>query len=191
MKEHYQVGTYKVVRNKAGKFSSLKKEVGIFFRKLLRVGMFCLVIYVAFIAGRYIQPSESIINVIEAKDTLEIKIEDLKNEVVETVRKCESQNNKDLIYTFDPDPRQPNKQTASFGQFQYKLKTIVDYTKTLRSEVITERQALDIALDENKARELTKDIIFKDTGKGVLNWYNCSKKHNLKEKVALIKSLEQ
>jgi hypothetical protein len=183
----------KRIRDNAGKFSSFKIKARIFLRKVLRVSLIGLAIYVAFIAGRYIQPSESIINVIQAesRDTLASKIEELKNEVVETIRQCESQGKKDLIYTFDPDPRQPNKSQASFGQFQYKLKTIVDYTKILKGETITERQALDIALDENKARELTKDIIFKDTGKAYNNWYNCSKKHNIATKVGIIKSLTQ
>lgn len=182
----------KRVRENNGRFSSLKIKIKNFFRKVFQLSMFGLALYVAFIVGRYIQPSESIINVIEAesKDTLASKIEELKNEVVDTVRECESRNNKNLIYTFDPDPRQPNKQVASFGMYQYKLKTIVDYTKLLKNEVITERQALDIALDEVKAKELTKEIIFKDKGKAVGNWYNCSIKHDLKTKVAIIKQLE-
>lgn len=160
------------------------------FKQLLKVSLVAGAIYLIFITGKSLG-NETIINKVEAKDTLSGKIEELKNEVVETIRVCESQNNKDLIYTFDPDPRQPSKQQASFGQYQYKLKTIVDYKKILHNETITERQALDIALDENKARELTNDIVFQDTGKGVGNWYNCSNKHNLKQKVAIIKQLAE
>ncbi len=187
---YYRGGTTTRIHLNKTRLQVFKELVVKRIKQVLRISLVAGAIYLIFLTGKSLG-NETIINKVEAQDTLSGKIEDLKNEVVETIRKCESQDNKDLIYTFDPDPRQPNKQQASFGQYQYKLKTIVDYTKILKGEVITERQALDIALDEQKARELTKDIVFKDTGKGVGNWYNCANKHNLKAKVGIIKELSQ
>lgn len=185
---YYRGGsTHKIYLHKT-KFQVLKELVVKRIKQIVRISLVAGAIYLIFLTGKSLG-NETIINKVEAQDTLSGKIEDLKNEVVETIRKCESQGNNNLIYTFDPDPRQPSKQQASFGVYQYKLKTIVDYKKILHNETITERQALDIALDANQAKELTKDIVFKDTGKAVGNWYNCMNKHNLKEKVALIKSL--
>lgn len=177
-------------RDYRGRFTTFKIKLRIFFRKLLKVSLFCASVYVAFLVGRYINPEESIINVVKAEDTLSAKIQEMKEGVVSTIRQCESSSNPDLIYTFDPDPKYPKKQVASFGQYQYKLKTIVDYTKTLYNKDITERQALDLALDEQQARQLTRDIIFSGKDKGVLNWYNCAKRYNLETKVQIIKELE-
>lgn len=183
----------KRVRDSKGRFYSIINNIKKLFRFSVRLGFVVLTLFSVYKLGQYYTPSEVIYQRVEAdvQDTLKGKITTLKYEVVDAIQKCESQNNKDLIYTFDPDPRQPNKQIASFGQFQYKLKTIVDYQKMLYGVEITERQALDIALDEGKARDLTLDIVFKDNGKGVLNWFNCSKKHDLKTKVELIKELEK
>ena len=183
----------KRIRESSGRFTSFKIKAKNFLRKVFQLSMLGLALYVAFISGRYIQPSESIINIIEAEDTLAGKIEGLKNEVVETVKECESRNigeDKALI-TFDPDPRQPSKNIPSIGEFQYKALTVQSYYKALYGEEISLKQATLIALDTEKATKLTKDIIFKDTGKSYNNWYNCSKKHNIATKVALIKSLEQ
>jgi len=183
----------KRVRDNEGRFSSFKIKVKIFFRKVFQLSMLGLALYVAFLSGRYIQPSESIITIIEAEDTLAGKIEGLKNEVVDTIRHCESRNigeDKALI-TFDPDPRQPNKNIPSIGEFQYKALTVQSYYKALYGEEISLKQATLIALDTEKATKLTKDIIFKDTGKGHNNWFNCSKKHNIASKVEIIKSLEK
>jgi hypothetical protein len=81
MKTHYAVGTYRL-RTKNGRFSSFKIALKNFFRRVLRVGMFGLVIYVAFIAGRYIAPTETIVNVVEAESKIP--------PVMQRIAKCES-----------------------------------------------------------------------------------------------------
>ena len=116
----------------------------------------------------------------------EKKIDDLKMEVVETLRKCESQgySESDGIIIFDTN----NK--ASIGSLQFQKATVIHYYKVLYGEVITGKQAVEIALDNDRAGQLAKDIIFKTKNMAGKDWVNCTRKHNLDEKVKLIKSME-
>ena len=68
------------------------------------------------------------------------------------------------------------------------MHTIIHYYKTLYSKDITKKEAVLIALDNEKAEQLASDIIF-ETEKGYRNWLNCSNKHGLAERVKFIKGL--
>lgn len=57
----------------------------------------------------------------------------------------------------------------SWGVMQFKLTTVIYYYDVLYGEKITEKEAVLIALDDDKARSLASDIIFKVEG-GVWNW---------------------
>ena len=138
-------------------------------------------------AGRYTN-TEYAPQQVEAvvKDTLTDKVVQLKGEVLDTLQSCESggYTNEDAIIIFDS-----NKE-ASIGQYQFQRKTVIHYYNTLYGKEITPKEAVLIALDDEKARDLAEDIIFQDS-KGVGNWWVCSKKYSLQAKVDLIKSLQE
>lgn len=119
--------------------------------------------------------------------------EHLKDEVVETIKQCESKGHdeEDGIITFDPlvsNPSKTKKQDIpSIGTFQYKASTIVYYYKLLYKKDITTKDAIIIALSDEKAQELTKDIIFKTkNNNGLKEWLNCANKHKLRAQVEII-----
>lgn len=65
----------------------------------------------------------------------------------------------------------------SWGVMQFKLTTVMYFYDVLYGQKITEKEALLIALDDDKARELASDIIFKVEG-GVWNWSAASNDAN-------------
>lgn len=67
-----------------------------------------------------------------------------------------------------------NIECDSWGVMQFKLTTVMHYYKELYGEDLTEKEALLIALDDDKARSLARDIIFKVEG-GVWNWSAANK----------------
>ncbi len=119
-----------------------------------------------------------------SQEILNSTIEALKDEVVETIRSCESggYSEEDGIIIFDSN----NK--ASIGTLQFQKTTVQYYYKMFYGEEITSKQAVMIALDDKKASELAKRIIFEDS-KGWKNWYNCGNKHNIDAEVKVIKKL--
>lgn len=62
-----------------------------------------------------------------------------------------------------------NIECDSWGVMQFKLTTVMHYYDVLYGKQITEKEALLIALDDDQARALASDIIFKVEG-GVWNW---------------------
>lgn len=122
-------------------------------------------------------------------DNLTGKVNQLKGELIGEIKQCESggiSEDKALI-TFDPHPTKKNVQIASLGNYQFKVSTIQFYYQKFYSKTITNKEAVLIALDDNKAGELATDIVFRD---GALNnWYNCSKAHKLQDKLNVINTL--
>lgn len=180
------------VRENNGRFSSFKKKVGNFIRKTFILSLVALSFYGVFKAGQYITPKELIYQKVEAEvqDTLKEKIDVLKNEVLDTLQACESTGytaDSGLV-KFDPHPTNKKVQEASIGLYQFKVSTIQYHYKNLYNKDLTGKEAVLLALDENQSRELAKRVIF-ETDKGANEWYNCSKKHNLKAKVDIIKEL--
>jgi hypothetical protein len=118
-------------------------------------------------------------------DNLTPKIAELKTKVVDDIQKCESKGYKenDGIIIFDSNSE------ASIGTMQFQRKTVIHYYKTLYGKTITPKEAILIALDDEKAEALAHDIIFKDS-KGVGNWYNCSKKIDAQGRISTIKALQ-
>lgn len=127
------------------------------------------------------------IQIDRSDEILSQKIESLKGEVVETIRKCESAGHKedDGIIIFDTN----NK--ASIGTMQFQVNTVIHYYKKLYGKVITPKEAVLIALDNQKAGELAKDIIFTTQNMAGKDWVNCNAKYNIDAQVALIKKLEK
>lgn len=123
-------------------------------------------------------------------------ISEMKDEVVNTIYDCERSGKveEDGLITFDPLVSNPKKTApkniASLGTLQLKQTTVIGYYKSLYGKDITMKEAALIALDDEKAKALTRDIIFQTEG-GWANWENCGIKHGIKAKVGIIKQLEK
>lgn len=118
-------------------------------------------------------------------DRLPVKIQALKDEMLDGLKKCESggYDEDDGVIIMDTNDK------LSIGQYMFQINTVIHYYKTLYVKEITKKDAILIALDEPKARALAADIIF-TTDKGLTNWINCDKKNAMATNLKLIKKLE-
>ncbi len=119
-------------------------------------------------------------------DTLTAKINQLKGALLDDLRSCESGGAPESagLIVFDS-----NKQ-ASIGSYQFQIKTIQSYSSSLRGQDLTRKEAILLALDDEEARQLAKEIIF-GTDKALENWHNCSIRKGLYNKLETIKLLEK
>lgn len=172
----------------ATKWEVIKFKVRKFLEKVLLVIVIGLVIAGIVQYFRVMYPT-TIYNVRETKvevDNLTGKIEDLKSDVLDSLKSCESQGAKesDGLIVFDSNKK------ASIGLYQFQVLTVVHYYKTLYGKDITKKEAIVIALDEKLSRQLANDIIFQDS-KGVDNWFNCKNKKGLSENIKWINKISQ
>lgn len=113
------------------------------------------------------------------------KIDSLEKSVVEQVRACESGGKKesDGLITFDTN------HVASIGTLQMQVHTIVYYEKSLYNKVITNKEAILIALDNEQSGALAQQIMF--SSKNLANdWLNCSNKLSLEAQIVAIKKIK-
>ncbi len=166
----------------------IKYRISKLFRKVIILSAITATLLLSAQIGRYAKPAviykteakEVIINI----DNLTPKIDELKASVNADIKKCESAGHpeSDGIIILDTN----NK--MSIGQYMYQKDTVLYYYKTLYKKDITKKEAVLIALDSTKASDLTDDILYK-TPNGYTNWLNCSNKYDIKNRVAIIKSL--
>jgi len=123
-------------------------------------------------------------------DNLTEKVNELKGALIDDLRQCESggYNIDSGLITFDPHKTNKSVAPASIGLYQWKVASIKHYYKTLYNKDITGKEAILIALDDEKSSQLTSDVIFK-TDKGLSNWYTCSKKLGLESRLNIINEL--
>jgi hypothetical protein len=122
----------------------------------------------------------------EVIDLTPAKIQALKDDLVTRLEhECESKGT-----TSDETPNvfDVNGQ-GSYGLWRWQILSVVSYYKKLYGQDITNKQAILIALDDEKARALTTDVIFKAAG--IENWHNCNVKLGLRAQVDAIKFLEK
>ena len=117
---------------------------------------------------------------------MEARVEALKEDILTRLMECESAGytEDDGIIIFDSNG------AISAGQFQFQKKTVVHFFKELYGEDLTSKEALLIALDTAKARNLARDIIFTVDG-GVYNWENCAKKIGIIPEITVLKKLAE
>lgn len=121
-----------------------------------------------------------------ASISMEAKVEVLKEDILDRLMACESagHSEEDGIIIFD------SNNEPSIGQFQFQRDTVVHYYGTLYGKEITRKDAVVIAVDTEKARELAHDIIFGVQG-GVFNWENCAESTGIVPEITVIKKLER
>ena len=127
----------------------------------------------------------SVIPEVHAEPSFEGKIEDLKADVVERLKQCESREATEDDAVINPH----DGGSPSFGLLQFKLATVQHYVKKFEGKDITRYEALQIAMDEERARALAKQVIFEEVG-GVFNWENCTRIQNLAPRIEVIRELE-
>lgn len=131
---------------------------------------------------------EESVKVIQMVDLgrLERKIAELKTEVVETIAKCESggRNEEDGIVVLD------SNNVGSYGVMQWQRKSVMHYYEKRYDQKISGRDAILLALNAEKAKDLAEWVIF-ETPNGWRNWIICSQKNDIASKVGFIKILEK
>lgn len=168
----------------ATKWQVFKYKTGIVTMKVFKTLVLAAFVYGSFKAGQFstgmTYAKETVV-----LDNLPKKIESLKEEVLETLKSCESKTHteSDGLIILDTNNE------FSIGLYQFQIKTVQHYYQTLYGKTITRKEAVEIALNEAKARELAQDIIFKTDG-GYRNWLNCSNSKGLVPTIATIKKLE-
>jgi cell division protein FtsL len=173
---------------KENRFAQFKNKVKSFFKKVLfwSVVILALAGTVQYFRWAYPNYRTEIVQKEIKIDTLTPRIAELKAEILDSLRACESNGytEDDGLIVYD------SNKVASIGLFQFQKKTVIHYYKTLYGQDITGKRAIEIALDEKLSRKLAEDIIFKDS-KGIDNWYNCKNKKGLGENIKWVNKLNQ
>ena len=167
----------------ATRWQVFKYKCARFIRKVLIVGIIGTVFAVMTLI---LFPRYKVMDKIVKVDNLAVKVVELKSEVMNDLRECESQGavEDDGLIIFDSNKK------ASIGLYQFQKSTIIYYYKALYGKDITGKEAVLIALDSKLARSLAEDIIFTDE-KGIDNWYNCKNKKGLADNVSWIKKISK
>ena len=172
----------------ATKFQVFKYRVRKFLYNLLYWTIVLAVLCGIFMVGKYLSPT--VVYKVQEKeiilDNLKEKINEFKGKLVSDIRNCERANfnEDDGLIIFD------SNKVASIGTYQFQKKTVIYYYKLLYGQDITGKEAILIALDDQKAGELATKIIFEQE-KGLDNWLNCSKKVGAYAQLKVIKDLEK
>lgn len=113
------------------------------------------------------------------------KIDSLEKDVVQSIRSCESGGKKesDGLIIFDTN------KVASIGTLQWQVKSVIYYEKSLYGKVITGKEAILVALDDNQSGQLAQDVLF-STKDGWKNWLNCSNRMSLESQINAIKKIK-
>ena len=168
---------------------TIKKKKGGFVNKLVVVS-FLVLIATAFVASKNSTQTYEVVGLNTAKaeltpDKLAEKIVELKQNVLDELSlNCEAKgiSEPDGIIILDTN----NK--MSLGRFQFQITTVQHYVKKFESRDITRREAIEIAIDPERATPLAEKIIFEEGGLKS-NWTNCTNRLQLEKDVEIINKL--
>lgn len=139
----------KRIRESSGRFTTLKIKAKNFLRKVFQLSMLGLALYVAFISGRYIAPTETIVNVVEAESKIA--------PIMQRIANCESKNQH-----FDKNGqvlmRSNTNRSVDVGRYQINTVWFAKATE----------MGLDITLE--KDNEKMAMWIYENRGTG--DWYS-------------------
>jgi len=177
-----------------GKFTSFKtimKKIGI------RIGLILVLIDMGmvFSSAFYLTGNTTTYQApitVHAEDNFAGRITQLRADVVNQVETCESVgiSEADGYVKVDNNSKGTLKgeDVFSFGKLQWKIKTVKQYVKMRDGKTITSKDAIELALDEAKAKDLADYTVFETDG-GIHNWENCSAQLKLVDKVGVIKQI--
>lgn len=141
----------------------------------------------AFVYGNYVGVSTHFVFA-ENTDTLSIKVEQMKKEVVNQISNMENKTNIPIVIDDNKAGTLPKKDKVSIGCMQFKISTVQHYENVLYKVTMNDNEAVVLALDCEKAKELAQEIIFNTVG-GLWNWSVATKE--IGTKVEVIKELEK
>lgn len=170
----------------ATRFQVFKYRLALLTRRTLMAVFALGLLYGAFFTGR-VTTSPIFVNAEDKSQYMfDSKIEQLKNGVVDEILSCESAGHSEDngIVVFDTNGK------GSFGQLQFQKDTVIHYYKTLYNKTITGKEAVLIAMDTQKARDLAKDIMFETKNKAGKDWVNCERKFSSDKQIDLIKKMQ-
>lgn len=142
----------KPLRDTQGRFSSFKIKAKKFFHKVFQLSMFALSLYVAFIAGRYIAPTETIVNTVIADNGIP--------PIMQKIAKCES-NNQHFDKNGQVLMRSNTNRTVDTGKYQINT---VWFAK-----------ATEMGLDVTKEADNEKLAMWIYENKGTAPWSSSAK----------------
>ncbi|MHA1401643.1 MAG: hypothetical protein ACTSQE_14935 [Candidatus Heimdallarchaeaceae archaeon] len=132
---------------------------------------------------------------------LETKIRYLKDSLLDELRheEIKGYENYSLVIVFDPLAKDLDKcrqvggvrlYCYSIGDYNFKVATVQNYYSKFYDENLNDKQAMEIAMDDDLSRELAEKVIFDETG-GIYNWRNSAKKINAFQRIEFIRELEK
>jgi hypothetical protein len=129
-------------------------------------------------------------------DKLKEKVEQLKWNLIDDLVKIESPKGTPLLIVDAPKGNYKCAEDKySFGKLMFKPCTVIGVYKLYYGKTLTREEAIAIAINEEKSKELAYDMIFntKVGDKGIDHWYNSARKNNgdLLKQLKLIKELEK
>jgi hypothetical protein len=146
-----------------------------------------LFLYASYSVGRYLHPVTAFADrtIDNSEISFKAKIEALKDGVVKQLAACENtgytENGVQIIWDTN------NK--ASIGSLMFQIDTVRYYYKLMTGKEISKKDAVILALDEARARELAKWVMFETKNMAGKDWVNCDKKLKLDQQIILIKGL--
>jgi hypothetical protein len=113
------------------------------------------------------------------------KVESLKNKLIDDLGVCET------LGVAEPDATiiLDSNNEMSIGNYMFQIKTVQHYVQKFENRKISRVDAIRIAIDHDKAKELTKRILFTEK-QGYKNWFNCAGKLGLSGKISLVNSIQ-
>ncbi len=175
----------------ATRFQVFKYRVrrGVFklFRALLVVSFVAGAFYSTFKVG-VMAASSNVQNfsLEQEVDHLPAKIQELKDELLGTLRSCEDRGLKSGRHGIITD----TNGKISVGPYKFQVSTVQHFVRMKELKEITEIEAVELAMDLEKSTGLASYAIF-ETPNGVSkDWVNCDRKYDLTAKLNLIKKLE-
>lgn len=188
-------------RNKKGQFTKNLKPF--LLKSFLVFTLLVTTVYgTLYLTAQPVQYTKASVVVEEKIDSKIIAI--MKRDVVEMVRWAEVSREVEageLFYTNDPHSSISSEckriggkrgiACDSWSIMQFKLPTIQFYYKKLYEIELTEKEALMVALDDERAMALAEDIIFKVEG-GIYEWAGAEKNRAyFNKQIPFIRSLEE
>ncbi len=124
-------------------------------------------------------------------DNLTAKVDELKASLIKDIFDIERAGHKesDGLITWDPNPNHKSVQIASIGSCQFKVSTIQYYMTKLHQKTLSGKDAILLALDDEKCKQLMNDVIFTEKD-GWKNWLNSGIKVNAQARLAIIRELQ-
>ena len=172
------------------------KKIKLLLVKVFKIGILTAImgftIYGGYMLGEVRTYTISAETIDSSPAKIQIRITELKNEIVEGLAKCESGNvSQDvglIVYDNNKKGTLKGKHIPSHGVMQYKSETAQRHYKGVYGTEISNYDAIILALTNDKAKELAGEAIVKIEG-SLWEWTCATKDMGIK--VELIRELKK